>query len=167
MWVRSCRRGCSSRPVAGDPEARGERRVCITHRRKVSRINDEEKLVVAERMFHAWDTMDWDAVVDLFARDRVLHSVMQEPLVGRDAIAERIYALGSGTERIKLHIKALGVIDGRVFVERVDDFEFNGHHGEVPVVGVLRMADGLVTEWLEYHDRATLVAGMGLTADSH
>lgn len=128
-------------------------------------MNDQEKLSLARRMFHAWDTMDWDGVIGLFAENGVLHSVMQEPLAGRAAIAERIRQLGRGTERITLRIKALGVIEGRVFVERVDDFVFDGHHGEVPVVGVMRMEDGLITEWLEYYDRATLVAGMGLTSD--
>ena len=49
--------------------------------------------------------------------------------------------LAVGLERIKLHIKTIGVIDGRVFVERVDDFDTNGHHGEVPVVGVLTVEE--------------------------
>ncbi|MFC5677109.1 nuclear transport factor 2 family protein [Aeromicrobium endophyticum] len=128
-------------------------------------MTDDQKLDLARRMFEAWDTMDWDGVVDMFADDGVLHSVMQEPVVGRAAIAERMAILGSKAERITLHIKALGIIDGRVFVERVDDFDFDGHHGEVPVVGILRMADGTITEWLEYYDRPTLLAGMGITDD--
>jgi limonene-1,2-epoxide hydrolase len=128
-------------------------------------MTDDEKLALAHEMFAAWDALDWDRVVDLFADDGVLHSVMQEPVVGRDAIAERMAILGSGCERLTLHVKALGIIDGRVFAERVDDFDFRGHHGEVPVVGVLRMAEGRVTEWLEYYDRPTLLAGMGVTDD--
>ena len=128
-------------------------------------MTDDEKLALAREMFAAWDELDWDRVVDLFADDGVLHSVMQEPVVGRDAIAERMAILGSKCERLTLHVKALGIIDGRVFVERVDDFDFDGHHGEVPVVGVLRMADGRVTEWLEYYDRPTLLAGMGVSDD--
>ena len=128
-------------------------------------MTDDEKLALAREMFAAWDTLDWDRVVDLFADDGVLHSVMQEPVVGREAIAERMAILGSKCERLTLHVKALGIIDGRVFVERVDDFDFDGHHGEVPVVGVLRMADGRVTEWLEYYDRPTLLAGMGVSDD--
>ncbi|KHL18663.1 UNVERIFIED_CONTAM: limonene-1,2-epoxide hydrolase [Mumia flava] len=128
-------------------------------------MNDDEKLALARRMFAAWDAIDFDTVLDLFADDGVLHSVMQEPVVGRDAIKERLAILGSKAESITLRIKALGVIDGRVFVERVDDFWFDGHHGEVPVVGVLAMADGRVTEWLEYYDRPTLLAGMGISED--
>lgn len=119
----------------------------------------------ARAMFDAWNRQDWDRVIALFAEDGVLHSVMQEPIVGRAAIGERIRALAQGLERIELRIKALGVIDGRVFVERVDDFDVNGHHGEVPVVGILSIVDGQVTEWLEYYDRATLMRGMGLPAD--
>jgi limonene-1,2-epoxide hydrolase len=128
-------------------------------------MTDDEKLTLAREMFAAWDALDWDRVVDLFADDGVLHSVMQEPVVGRAAIAECMAILGSRCERLTLHVKALGVIDGRVFVERVDDFDFDGHHGEVPVVGVLRMDGGRVTEWLEYYDRPTLLAGMGITDD--
>ena len=128
-------------------------------------MTDEERLAVARDMFDAWNREDWDRVADLFAEDGVLHSVMQDPIVGRAAIDTRIRALTQGLERIELRIKALGVIDHRVFVERVDDFDVNGHHGEVPVVGILRIEDGHVTEWLEYYDRATLMRGMGLAAD--
>ncbi|HET7799362.1 MAG TPA: nuclear transport factor 2 family protein [Humibacillus xanthopallidus] len=133
-----------------------------------SEMSDEAKLALAREMFHAWDTKDWEGVIDLFADDGVLHSVMQEPLVGRDVVAERIRALGAITERITLHIKAIGIIDGKVFVQRVDDFDtVTGSHGEVPVVGILSMAGGRVTEWLEYYDRPSLLAGMGVDAPAH
>ncbi|EFQ84822.1 hypothetical protein HMPREF0063_10163 [Aeromicrobium marinum DSM 15272] len=125
-------------------------------------MTDDQKIDLAHRMFAKWDTLDWDGVVDLFADDGVLHSVMGEPVVGRAAIAERMGILGAKAERLKLHIKTIGVIDGRVFVERVDDFDYDGHHAEVPVVGIMRMADDKVTEWLEYYDRPTLLAGMGI-----
>lgn len=128
-------------------------------------MNDQEKLDLARTMFAAWDAMDWDAVTDLFADDGVLHSVMHEPLVGKDLVGERITLLGSKATSMKLDIQSLGVIDGRVFVQRVDIFDFDGNHGEVPVVGIMSMADGKVTEWLEYYDRPTLLAGMGVKED--
>ncbi|WP_433060183.1 nuclear transport factor 2 family protein [Dactylosporangium sp. CS-033363] len=125
-----------------------------------------EPLDVARDMVGAWNRMDWDRVVALFAEDGVLHSVMQDPIVGRPAIETRIRSLTAGLERIELRVKAMGVIDGRVFIERVDDFDINGRHVELPVVGILRIGDdGLVTEWLEYYDRATMMRGMGLPAD--
>lgn len=131
----------------------------------MSTMTDEQKLDLARTMFAAWDTMDWDAVTDLFAEDGVLHSVMHEPLVGREAVGERIALLGSKATSMKLVIKSLGVIDGRVFVERLDDFVYDGNHGEVPVVGIMSMDAGKVTAWVEYYDRPTLLAGMGITED--
>ncbi|MGI8331214.1 nuclear transport factor 2 family protein [Actinomadura scrupuli] len=128
-------------------------------------MDDTEKLAVVRDMVDAWNTMDWAKIVSLFAPDGVLHSVMSEPVRGRAAIGERLAVLADGLERLSLEVRAMGVIDGRVYVERVDVFDVRGSHGEVPVVGVLSLRDGLVTEWLEYYDRATLLRGMGLTAD--
>lgn len=127
--------------------------------------DDDAKVAVVRDILDSWSAQDWARVESLFAPDGVLHSVMSEPIVGREAFAERLRVLHDGLERIQLHIKAIGVVDGRVFVERVDDFDVNGHHGEVPVVGVLKVEDGLVTEWLEYYDRATLLRGMGVEQD--
>jgi limonene-1,2-epoxide hydrolase len=123
---------------------------------------DAEKVAVVQDILDSWSAQDWARVESLFAPNGVLQSVMSAPVVGREAFAERLRVLAVGLERIQLHIKAIGVIDGRVFVERVDDFDTNGHHGEVPVIGVLTVEDGLVTEWLEYYDRATLLRGMGV-----
>jgi limonene-1,2-epoxide hydrolase len=124
--------------------------------------SDEAKMGVVRDILDSWSAQDWARVESLFAPDGVLHSVMSTPVVGRAAFAERLRVLAIGLERIQLHIKAMGVIGGRVFVERVDDFDTHGHHGEVPVIGVLSVSGGLVTEWLEYYDRATLLRGMGI-----
>jgi limonene-1,2-epoxide hydrolase len=131
--------------------------------------SDAQKLAVAKQMLNAWDTMNWNKVVDLFAEDGVLHSMMNEPIVGRDAIKERIMQLAAGTRRIELKVAHIGVIDGLVFLERVDDFDFNGHTGVVPVVGVLDIDHGHVRAWREYYDRAQLLKGMGVEpqAGSH
>ena len=40
-------------------------------------------------------------------------------------------------------MNTIGVIDGRVFVERVDDFDVSGRHVELPVVGILRIDVGV------------------------
>jgi limonene-1,2-epoxide hydrolase len=124
--------------------------------------SDDAKVAVVRDILDSWSAQDWARVESLFAPEGVLHSVMSEPVVGREAFAERLRVLHEGLERIQLHIKAIGVVEGRVFVERVDDFDVRGHHGEVPVVGILTVEDGLVTEWLEYYDRATLLRGMGV-----
>lgn len=117
---------------------------------------------VVQRMLEAWQRLDWQQVMDLFAPDAVLHSVMSEPRIGHQAIREEVMMLAEGLNSISMRIKEFGVINDRVFVERVDVFDFAGNHGEVPAVGVFRTSNGLVTEWLEYYDRATLLREMGL-----
>ncbi|WP_198652794.1 nuclear transport factor 2 family protein [Actinocorallia populi] len=126
-------------------------------------MTDEEKLRTVREMVGAWNARDWDGIVSLFAPDGVLHSVMQAPLHGRAAIRSRLALLAEGLTHLDLRIRAMGVIDGRVFLERRDVFDNSHGRTEVPVVGVLTLQDGLVTEWLEYYDRATLLAGFGRT----
>lgn len=123
---------------------------------------DEAKLAVAREMLQAWHDRDWERVYALFAPQGVLHSMMIEPVVGREAIRARLGLLAPGIERIDLKVRHMGVIDGRVFIERVDDFTYKGHDGQVPVVGVLEIEGGLVTAWREYYDHAQLRAAMGV-----
>jgi limonene-1,2-epoxide hydrolase len=128
---------------------------------------DAQKLATAREMIHAWNTMNWARVIELFADDGVLHSMMADPVVGREAIKERIMGLGAGIQRIELKVRHIGVIGGQVFMERVDDFDYKGHAGAVPVVGVLDIDHGHIREWREYYDRAQLLRGMGVENAAH
>lgn len=127
----------------------------------------DPKIVVVEHMIDAWNTRNWQRVADLFTKNGVLHSMMLEPVVGRETIGKRIFAMGAGTESITLHILHMGVVGDVVMVERVDEFVYKGHHGKVPVVGVIKVEGDRISEWREYYDRASLVAAMGLTEDFH
>ena len=62
---------------------------------------------------------------------------------GRAEIEARIRSLTAGLECIRPWVNTIGVIDGRVFVERVDDFDVSGRHVELPVVGILRIDVGV------------------------
>lgn len=126
---------------------------------------DQARIDVVLEMVDAWNTMNWDRVVELFTDDGVLHSVMVEPIKGREAIGARIAHIGEGISSITLNVKHIGVIDDVVFVERVDEFVYNGHAGKVPVVGVLEIENGRVKEWREYYDREELLREMGLAED--
>lgn len=124
--------------------------------------NDQAKIAVARDMIAAWKAADWRKVGDLFAQDGVLHSMMIEPVKGREAIYQRIAALGKGAPGgVVLDVAHMGVIDGLVFIERTDRFVYNGKSGAVPVVGVLDIRDGKVQAWREYYDRAQLLHEMG------
>ncbi|WP_417482418.1 nuclear transport factor 2 family protein [Maricaulis sp.] len=125
----------------------------------------DPRVAVVMDMVDAWNTRDWDRINSLFAEDGSLHSMMVEPVVGREAIGERIGHLGAGLETITLNIRHVGLVDNVVFLERTDEFVYNGHAGSVPVVGVIEVEDGLITEWREYYDRAELLEALGLTTD--
>lgn len=119
-------------------------------------------------MVQAWNDQNWDKVGELFAPDGVLHSMMLDPIEGREAVSSRIKALGAGVSWIELEIEHMGVIDGRVYMERMDRFVYNDHRGNVPVMGVLVINDdGLVQLWRDYYDRAQLLREMGVDDFTH
>jgi limonene-1,2-epoxide hydrolase len=132
----------------------------------VAADTDAQKLATVRQMIDAWNTRNWQQVYDLFAQDGVLQSMMlDEATVGREAISRRIGALAKDISKIELRIRHIGVVDGVVFIERVDDFVYRGHHGKVPVVGVVEVEQGRVKAWREYYDRAQMIEEMGLQQD--
>jgi uncharacterized protein (TIGR02246 family) len=116
----------------------------------------------AKEMVKAWNDVNLDRIVDCFTEDGVLHSVMTEPVKGRAALRAHLAPLIAGATRIDLRLKNVAAVGNIVFLERVDDFDFKGKHGAVPVVGVMEIENGKVKVWREYYDRATLLREMGL-----
>lgn len=128
-------------------------------------LTDEQKIAAGREMAEAWRALDWRKVADMFAPDGVLHSMMVDPVVGREAVYKRVSGLGDGLESITLNIRHMGVIDGVLFMERTDEFVIRGRPGSAPVVGVLEFEGPLIKVWREYYDRAHLLKAMGLTED--
>jgi limonene-1,2-epoxide hydrolase len=126
---------------------------------------DAQKLATVRQMIDAWNQRNWQQVYDLFAQDGVLQSMMLPPTVGREAIQQRIGALAQDISAIELRVRHIGVVDGVVFIERVDDFVYRGKHGAVPVVGVVEVEQGRVKAWREYYDRAQMIEALGLKED--
>lgn len=128
-------------------------------------LTDEQKIAKGREMAAAWKALDWRKVADMFAPDGVLHSMMVEPVVGREAVFKRVSGLGDGLESITLNIAHMGVIDGVLYMERLDEFVIRGKAGSAPVVGVLEFDGPLISVWREYYDRAHLLKAMGLVED--
>ena len=128
-------------------------------------LTDEQKIAVGREMAEAWRALDWRKVADMFTPDGVLHSMMVEPIVGREAIYKRVSGLGDGLEQITLNIHHVGVIDGVLYMERTDEFVIRGKAGSAPVVGVLEFDGPQIRIWREYYDRAHLLKAMGLVED--
>ncbi|WP_421737266.1 nuclear transport factor 2 family protein [Caulobacter sp.] len=128
-------------------------------------LSTEQMIAAGREMAEAWRVMDWRKVADMFAADGVLHSMMVEPIVGREAVYKRVAGLGDGLESITLNIHHMGVIDGILYMERTDEFVIRGKAGSAPVVGVLEFEGPLIKVWREYYDRAHLLKAMGLAED--
>ena len=126
---------------------------------------DARKIEIATQMIAAWKAMDWDAAAALFTEDGVLHSMMVDPIEGRDAIHKRISGLGELATEITLDVSNMGVINGVLYMERVDRFVYNGKTGAVPVTGVFEFEGDLIKVWREYYDRNQLLGEMGVATD--
>ncbi|TWE07871.1 nuclear transport factor 2 family protein [Rudaeicoccus suwonensis] len=127
---------------------------------------EDDVLAVAHDMIDAWNRLDWERVLALFAEDGLLHSMMEDDAtVGRPAIRRRLQALTEGTSEIRIEIRNEAAVGNLVFLERVDNFVIGGRSGSMPVVGVLEIEDGVVAAWREYYDRATLLRGLGVDHD--
>ena len=55
-------------------------------------------------------------------------------------------------------IKSHAVSDNTVFMERLDRHQLPDRWVELPVTGVFRVEDGLITEWRDYFDLATIMS---------
>lgn len=121
-----------------------------------SSISDERKIEIFRTMARAWHEQDWDTCASLFAPEGVLHSVMLQPIVGRDTIHQRISKLGAANKKVTLNIQRIGVLDGVLIVQRVDEIVIDGKRGECPAMSVVEFEGDKIARWLDYYDRATL-----------
>lgn len=138
-------------PVAAAPEPAKE-----------SKLAQDANVAVVMKMIAAWDARDGDKIADMFTEDGILHSMMIEPIVGRENIRPRMKFLVDNATYMKIEPRNIAVTGNTVFLERTDNFTFKGHKGSVPVVGVLDIRDGKVAAWREYYDRKELLEAMGM-----
>lgn len=112
-------------------------------------------------MARAWEAKDWRTCADLFLPDGVLHSVMLEPVVGREAIHSRLVSRAAPNKEVRLHIRRIGVVADALFVEREDEVILDGVSRSAPAVGVLTFEGSHIRLWREYYDRAQLMHAAG------
>ena len=132
---------------------------------KENKVAEDPNVAVVMDMIDAWNKRDADRIADLFTEDGVLHSMMIDPIKGREAIRPRIKFLVDNATHMDIKPRNIATVGNTVFLERTDSFTFKGHSGSVPVVGVLDIKDGKVAEWREYYDRAELLEAMGVKDD--
>lgn len=125
----------------------------------------EHNIAVVKKMIAAWEARDAEAITNMFTEDGVLHSMMIDPIVGREDILPRMQFLVDNATHMRLNVRTWAVSGDTVFIERQDEFTFKGHEGNVPVVGVLVVEGDKIKEWREYYDRAELLEAMGVEGD--
>ncbi len=130
-------------------------------------MSDDEKIAMFRKMAAAWEAKQWRTCADLLTPDGVLHSMMLEPVVGRETFYQRVVNMTTPNKQVTLHVGRIGVIGGAVFVERRDEIVIDGISRSVPVVGIMEFDGPLISLWREYYDRAQLLQAQGKTAQTH
>lgn len=128
-------------------------------------VSDDTKIAVGRAMIDAWNDKDWDLAASMLTDDSVLHSMMIDPIVGREAIHQRISGIGALADSIDLKLLNIGVVNGTLYMERMDTFVCKGKPGATPVCGALEFEGDKIKVWREYYDRHHLLSEMGLTED--
>lgn len=120
-------------------------------------LKDEEKIALFRTLARHWENKEWRQCADLFTPDGVLHSVMKEPHVGREAFYQRMLELTRPDKTVRLHIQRIGVIDGTLIVERIDEIVIDGVSRSFPCMGILEFDGPLICLWREYFDLGQLL----------
>jgi len=124
-------------------------------------LKDEEKIARFKAMATHWECKEWRKCADMFTPDGVLHSVMKEPLVGREAFYARMLELSRPGKSVRLHIHRIGVIDGAVVMERTDEIIVDGVSRSFPCMGIVEFEGAQISLWRDYYDRGQLLWAQG------
>lgn len=124
------------------------------------------KIAIFEEMMRAWAAKDATTCSNLFTENGAMHSMMIDPIVGREAIYQRIKGLEASNKQFYGHILRHGLIgDGTLVTERVDELVIDGISRSYPVVGLLDFEGDKISMWKEYYDRNQLLRAQGRTVE--
>lgn len=99
---------------------------------------------------------DYDTALPLLTEEVVYQNMPIAAVTGRAAVQEQLdMVLGMGTASEWKVLRE--VVSGDVVMnERVDRFLINDNWIDLPVMGVFVLRDGLIAEWRDYFDLATI-----------
>lgn len=109
-----------------------------------------------------WERQDVEAVVKAMTPDCIYQNVPVPAMHGRDEVRAFISKLLLTASKVEFVVHGLATAaDGKtVYTERTDIFSLGDKKMEAPVMGVFVVRDGLIHEWRDYCDIATLVTQM-------
>lgn len=106
---------------------------------------------VVRSFIAAWNRNDMLAVLDHLSEEVRFHNVPAPPLIGKDAVAGFLDALGpiDSVDWTVHNILARGDV---VMTERTDRFIIDGERVELGVMGIFELDDGKIIAWRSYFD---------------
>src|ERR1700745_2879394 len=130
------------------------------------RIQMESPIEVVRRFCAAWsDNMGAAELASFFAEDAVYHNIPQEPVTGRENIANTIASVlrpgPPGIEGIDFRVINIAANGPIVMTERVDVFKLPGKSFELPVMGTFEVRDGRIDGGRAYFDQNQFISRMG------
>lgn len=129
-------------------------------------MKEYDPVAVVRRWAEAWNRLDWDDVAETFAPNGTNHSMMHEPMRGREEIRRRTRMVMERVSAVNLRFERIGVLDGVVVTERVDACQRpDGSWGEAPVAGFYEIEDGRIVAKRDYYDRQQLLEAMALAGE--
>jgi limonene-1,2-epoxide hydrolase len=116
---------------------------------------EERRRQIVIGMHKAFSDIDPDALTDLFTDDGVVHMVMLEPIVGRDAIHAMMVRWRDDYPNIDSELlRALA--DGEtVMTEWVDHYDWLGKRYDIPITGIVEFRGDKIRSWRLFFDRIT------------
>jgi limonene-1,2-epoxide hydrolase len=126
----------------------------------------ESPIELVRRFCAAWsDDAEADDLAAFFTDDAVYHNIPQEPVRGRDSIANTITAFirpgPPGIESIDFRVINIAANGPVVMTERVDAFRLPDRCFELPVMGTFEVTDGKISAWRDYFDLNQFTSRMG------
>jgi limonene-1,2-epoxide hydrolase len=117
----------------------------------------ESPIEVVRRFCAAWsDNVRTVELVAFFTDDAVYHNIPQEPVTGREAIADTIDSFirpgPPGIESIEFRVINIAANGPIVMTERVDVFKLPDRSFELQVMGTFEVTDGKLNAWRDYFD---------------
>jgi len=126
----------------------------------------ESPIEVVRTFCVAWsDNMGTAELAAFFTEDAVYHNIPQEPVTGRENIADTIASVlrpgPPGIESIDFRVINIAANGPVVMTERVDVFKLPDKSFELPVMGTFEISGGKINAWRDYFDMNQFTSRMG------
>ena len=117
----------------------------------------ESPIEVVRTFCAAWsDNMGTAELAAFFTEDAVYHNIPQEPVTGRENIADTIASVlrpgPPGIESIEFRVINIAANGPIVMTERVDVFRVADKSFELQVMGTFEITDSKINAWRDYFD---------------